>query len=255
MPFCVVKSRTIKFAVVVIIVAVLLSINFGGTSSAQVYFGYPTRKVPVYCVDTNEKQVAISFDAAWGAEKTEKIMEIVKDFNSNATFFLVGFWVDKYGDLVKKLDEQGFEIGTHSMTHPDMTKLDRESAKKELVDSVKLITDITGKKVELFRLPYGAYNNTLIDICSEENIIPIQWSVDSLDWKGLSADNITTRVINKVENGSIILCHNDAEHILEALPLMLDRLQKMGYKITSVGDLIYKDNYTIDRNGIQHKNT
>lgn len=255
MPFCVVKSRTIKFAVVVIIVAVLLSINFGGTSSAQVYFGYPTRKVPVYCVDTNEKQVAISFDAAWGAEKTEKIMEIVKDFNSNATFFLVGFWVDKYGDLVKKLDEQGFEIGTHSMTHPDMTKLDRESAKKELVDSVKLITNITGKKVELFRLPYGAYNNTLIDICSEENIIPIQWSVDSLDWKGLSADNITTRVINKVENGSIILCHNDAEHILEALPLMLDRLQKMGYKITSVGDLIYKDNYTIDRNGIQHKNT
>lgn len=255
MPFCVVKSRTIKFVVVVIIVAVLLSINFGGTSSAQVYFGYPTRKVPVYCVDTNEKQVAISFDAAWGAEKTEKIMEIVKDFNSNATFFLVGFWVDKYGDLVKKLDEQGFEIGTHSMTHPDMTKLDRESAKKELVDSVKLITDITGKKVELFRLPYGAYNNTLIDICSEENIIPIQWSVDSLDWKGLSADNITTRVINKVENGSIILCHNDAEHILEALPLMLDRLQKMGYKITSVGDLIYKDNYTIDRNGIQHKNT
>lgn len=254
MPFCVIKSKTIKCAVAVIIVAVLLAISFNGSNSAQVFFGYPTRRVPVYSVDTEDKKIAISFDAAWGAEKTEKIMEILEDFNSNATFFLVGFWVDKYGDLVKKIDEKGFEIGTHSMTHPDMTKLDRESAKKELVDSMEMITNITGKKVELFRLPYGAYNNTLIEICDEVNVIPIQWSVDSLDWKGLSADNITTRVMNKAESGSIILCHNDAENILEALPLMLDRLQKMGYKITSVGDLIYKENYTIDRNGIQHKN-
>lgn len=254
MPFCVIKSKTIKCAVAVIIVAVLLAISFNGSNSAQVFFGYPTRRVPVYSVDTEDKKIAISFDAAWGAEKTEKIMEILEDFNSNATFFLVGFWVDKYGDLVKKIDEKGFEIGTHSMTHPDMTKLDRESAKKELVDSMEMITNITGKKVELFRLPYGAYNNTLIEICDELNVIPIQWSVDSLDWKGLSADNITTRVMNKAESGSIILCHNDAENILEALPLMLDRLQKMGYKITSVGDLIYKENYTIDRNGIQHKN-
>lgn len=254
MPFCVIKSKTIKYVIAVCLVAVMLCISINGSSSAQVFFGYPTRRVPVYCVDTQEKKVAISFDAAWGAEKTEKIMEIVKDFNSNATFFLVGFWVDKYGDLVKKLDENGFEIGTHSMTHPDMTKLDKESAKKELVDSIALIENITKKKVELFRPPYGAYNNTLIELSEQAGVIPIQWDVDSLDWKGLSADNITTRIMNKVKNGSIILCHNDSEHIVEALPLVLDRLQKMGYQITTVGNVIYKDNFTIDRNGVQRLN-
>lgn len=254
MPFCVIKSRTIKFAIAVCLVAVMLCININGSASAQVFFGYPTRRVPVYSVDTQEKKVAISFDAAWGADKTEKIMEIVKDFNANATFFLVGFWTDKYGDLVKKLDEQGFEIGTHSMTHPDMTKLSKEDIKTELTGSVDLIQKITNKPVELFRPPYGAYNNTLIEVCDQLNLIPIQWDVDSLDWKGLSADNITTRIMNKVKNGSIILCHNDAEHIVEALPLILDRLQKMGYKVTNVGDVVYKENYTIDRNGVQRLN-
>lgn len=254
MPFCVIKSRTIKFAIVICMVAVMLCISINGSASAQVFFGYPTRRVPVYSVDTQEKKVAISFDAAWGAEKTEKIMEIVKDFNCNATFFLVGFWTDKYGDLVKKLDEQGFEIGTHSMTHPDMTKLSKEDIKTELSNSIDLIQKITNKPVKLFRAPYGAYNNSLIEVCDQLNLIPIQWDVDSLDWKGLSADNITTRIMNKVKNGSIILCHNDAEHIVEALPLVLDRLQKMGYKVTNVGDVVYKENYTIDRNGVQRLN-
>lgn len=251
MPFCVVKSRTIKFVVLVCIVAVLLAISIDGMNSAQVFFGYAERKTPVYAVNTTEKKVAISFDAAWGADKTEKIMEICKDFNANATFFLVGFWVDKYPDLVKKIDENGFEIGTHSKTHPDMAKLSRESMVEELSTSKKMIEDITGKPVELFRPPYGAYNNTLIEVCEEQKLIPIQWDVDSLDWKGLSADSITTRIINGVKCGSIILCHNNSDNILDALPMVLDRLNKMGYKVISVGDLIHKENYTIDRNGIQ----
>ena len=79
----------------------------------------------------------------------------------------------------------------------------------------------------------------------------IQWDVDSLDWKGLTAEEITMRILNNVKNGSIILCHNNSDHILDALPMVLDRLKKQGYTITSVGDLVYKENYTIDRNGLQ----
>ena len=236
--FCVVKIKAVKYTLLVVLVAVLLAISFDGVSSAQVFFGYSTKKVPVYSVETSNKQVAISFDAAWGADKTEGIMEILKEYNSTATFFLVGFWTDKYPELVKKIDEQGFEIGTHSNTHPDMTKLSREAIKQELMSSIKLIEDITQKKVELFRPPYGAYNNTLIDVSEECGVIPIQWDVDSLDWKGISAEEITTRILNKVKNGSIILCHNNSDHILEALPMVLDRLIKQGYKVTSVGELV-----------------
>lgn len=249
--FCVVKLKSIRYVLLVLLVSVLLAISFNGVSSAQVFFGYSTKLVPVYSVQTDKKQVAISFDAAWGADKTEKIMETLKEYNVNATFFLVGFWVDKYPELVKKISDNGFEIGTHSNTHPDMTKLSRDSAKLELTTCIEMIESITSKKVELFRPPYGAYNNQLIEVCNELNIIPIQWSVDSLDWKGLSAQEITTRIINGAKSGSIILCHNNSDHIVEALPMVLDRLMGQGYTVTSVGELVYKDNYTIDRAGVQ----
>ena len=124
MHFCVFKSRTIKIIIAMIIVAVLLAINIDGYSSAQVFFGYANKKVPIYAVQTEEKQVAISFDAAWGADKTQGILEILNEYDVKATFFLVGFWVDKYSGMVKTIDENGMEIGTHSNTHPDMTKLD-----------------------------------------------------------------------------------------------------------------------------------
>lgn len=253
MHFIVVKMKSLVIALMVIISTILLSISFNGQVAASVYFGNSLRKIPIYNVKTDEKVVAISFDAAWGADKTEKIMEILKEYNANATFFLVGFWVENYPEITKKIAENGFEIGTHSNTHPDMAKLDANQIKLELETSVKIIEETTSKKVELFRPPYGSYNNTLIETCESLNLTTIQWDVDSLDWKGISAVDITTRILNKVFNGSIILCHNNSDHILEALPMVLDRLQKRGYTIKCIGDIIYKDNFTINHMGTQIK--
>lgn len=233
------------------IAVLLLAVSIDGVASAQVFFGYSVKKVPIYSVKTEEKQVAISFDAAWGADKTESIMEICKEYNANATFFLVGFWVDKYGELVKKIDQNGFEIGTHSKTHPDMTKISQETMKEELEESVKLINQYVDKEVKYFRPPYGAYNNALLDTASDLGLVTVQWDVDSLDWKGLSAQSIAERVLGKVKNGSIILMHNNADNVVSAVTLILAQLSQEGYKVTSVGDLVYKSNYTIDKNGTQ----
>ena len=249
--FCVVKSRTIKYVFVVLLACVLLAISINGAVSAEVFFGYSTKKVPIYCVQTQEKRFAISFDAAWGADKTKQIVDICNEYNVKATFFLVGFWVDKYADMVEYIDANDFEIGTHTNTHPDMVKLSADAQRLELDKSIELITNITGKEVELFRAPFGSYNNTLLDIAESKNLKTIQWDVDTLDWKGLSAEAITLRILNNVKSGSIILCHNNSDHIVEALPMALDRLQKQGYKVGSVGELIYKDNYIIDRTGLQ----
>ena len=229
----------------------MLAVNIDGNVAASVYFNNSLRKVPIYFVNTTEKKVAISFDAAWGADKTEKIMEICTEYNVNATFFLTGIWVEKYPDMVKKIYDNGFEIGTHSNTHPDMTKLNQNQIRLELENSCKLITDITGAQIELFRPPFGAYNDTLIDTASSLNLKTIQWDVDSLDWKGISAMEITNRILNGVRSGSIILCHNNADHILEALPLVLDRLIKKGYQVTNVGNVILKQDYFVDNNGMQ----
>ena len=254
MPFCVIKSRTIKVFLAMLVVVVLLCISFEGGAPAQVWFGSSSRLVPIYRVDTEEKQVAISFDAAWGADKTEEIIEILDEYNVTATFFLVGFWVDKYPEMVKKIDEAGLEIGTHSNTHPDMVKLDEETIRQELTTSIDKIKDITGKEVGVFRAPYGSYNNTLLNVCSSLGLKTVQWDVDSLDWKGLSASEVTDRVMKYAQNGSIILMHNNADNVCESLRLTLDWLTMKGYKVTSVGELIYNDNYTIDANGVQHKN-
>ena len=253
MRFLVIKSKTIKYVVLVVLCCALLALNFGGGASAMVFLGVVPRKVPVYAVDTQEKKVAITFDSAWGADKTLNIIEILKEHNASATFFLVGFWVEEYPEMVKALSDANIEIGTHSNTHADFANLKESEIKLELETSVNLIKNITGKQVGLFRAPYGSYNNTVLSTAESIGLTTIQWDVDTLDWKGLATNEICERVSNKVKNGSIILCHNNSEHILDALPVMLTMLKNKGYEITSVGDLIYKENYYVDNLGIQRQ--
>ncbi len=250
----VIKSRTLKIFAIMVLVTVLLAVSINGSTSAAVFFGYSTRKVPIYNVDTTEKQVAISFDAAWGADKTQGIMDILKEFDCSATFFLVGFWVDDYPEMAKAIADAGHEIGTHSNTHPDMVKLDKSTMKTEIETSISKIKQTTGKDVSLFRAPFGSYNNALLDTAEELGLKTIQWDVDSLDWKGLSASAITNRITSRVKNGSIILMHNNSDNVLDALRLTLNKLKVQGYRVTCISDLVYQNDYTIDRNGVQHKN-
>ena len=254
MKFWVIKSSLIRLVLLMLLVVILLTINFDGSASAQVFFGYSTKKVPIYSVNRPEKIVAISFDAAWGADKTQGIIETLKEYNASATFFLVGFWVDKYPEMVKELFDSGIEIGCHSNTHPDLTKLSYDEIKNEIELCSNAIEKITNQKVELFRCPFGAYNNTVIDVVNDLGMITVQWSVDSLDWKGLSAEVVTARVVENVQNGSIILCHNNADTVIESTTMILDRLNMKGFKVVSIGDLIFHNNYSIDRNGLQSEN-
>ncbi|MDD4290717.1 MAG: polysaccharide deacetylase family protein [Clostridia bacterium] len=209
------------------------------------------RKIPIYSVDRQDKTVAITFDAAWGADKTQDIIKILKEYDIDATFFLVGFWVEKYPELTKEIHDEGFEIGTHSQTHPNLTEFSEAKISEELDKSVDIIQNTADCKVELFRPPFGAYNNTLIEICESKKLQAIQWDVDTLDWKGITPEQIALRVNQKVQNGSIILCHNNSKYIVEALPLIINTLQAKGFKFLCVGDLIYRDNFRIDHTGRQ----
>lgn len=253
MRFLVLKKSLLKVIVILLIVSIILTLNIFGQPSAVVYFGQAPRLVPIYGVDTQEKQVAITFDSAWGADKTLGILDLLKKYNAKATFFLVGFWVDKYPEMVKAIHEQGIEIGTHSNTHPDFVNLSAEQMRLELTTSIEKIKNITGHNVSLFRAPYGSYNNTMLQLTDSLNLKTIQWTIDTLDWKGLSGGEMVSRVQNKLTNGAIILCHNNSDNILDGLELILNRLTASGYKFVSVGDLIMKDNYYIDNLGIQRQ--
>ena len=253
MQFFVLKSKYLKIVAAMIIVVALLSINFGGNTLASAWFGGQERKIPVYSVATSEKKIAISFDAAWGADKTQQIMDILERHNVSATFFLVGFWVDKYPEMVELIDARGFEIGTHTNTHPDLCKLSSNQVAQELSLSMEKITAHTNKPVKLFRPPFGSYNNSVITQAEKLDLVTIQWDVDSLDWQGIGANQITNNIVKKVKDGSIILCHNNADHIVEALDGVIGALKGRGYQFVCIGDLIYKQNYSINSQGIQIK--
>lgn len=248
------KMKSIVGGFVFGLMAILLASLVVVTNTGSVYFGYAKREVPIYSVQTDEKKVALTFDAAWGSDKTEKIVTTLKDAGVTGTFFLVGFWTEENKDKVKFIDDAGFDIGTHSNTHPKMSTLSSAQMQEELKVSMDLITNVTGKPVKFFRPPFGDYNDEVIKVAGSLGLKTVQWDVDSLDWKGLSGNEILSRVKSSVKNGSIILCHNNSDHILEALPLVINYLKSEGYQMVKISELIYEDNYHIDNNGLQKLN-
>lgn len=241
----------LNIMLVMLVVSVSLIYNYLGYNQLLNVFRNNSRELPVYCVETPEKKIAISFDAAWGANYTEDLLAILKKYDVKTTFFLVGFWVDKYPEMVKRIDEEGHEIGNHSSKHPHMSQLSKEQIIEELTKTSSKIEAVTNKKVVLFRPPFGDYNNRLITTSRELGLQVIQWDVDSLDYKDYGADAIVKRVLSKVKSGSIVLFHNNATYTKDALPVILENLQKEGYKIVPVSELVYKENYYIDHTGMQ----
>ncbi len=245
------RRRAIVLLALFVIGITALSV---GKNTAVVVTGAP-RDLPIYCVDKGgEKVVAISFDAAWGNEDTQQLIDILGEHDVKATFFVVGQWVDKYPESVKALSDAGHEIMNHSNTHPHMTQISKEKMIEELTECNNKIEAVTGVRPTLFRAPYGDYNNEVIKTMRECGCFTIQWDVDSLDWKDLSAGEISDRVLKKVKPGSIVLFHNAALHTPEALPTILKSLKNDGYKIIPISQIIYKENYTIDNSGMQIQN-
>lgn len=246
------KETKVGLQSLFLFLCILFATHLGDTAIA-VNSTYGDRELPIYSVDTDEKKISISFDAAWGAEDFPKIMEILDKHKVKTTFFMTGDWVEKYPDCVKTLVKKGHDLGNHSATHPDMTKLSKEAQKEQILKVHNAVKELTGYEMELFRPPYGAYNNEVIRTCYEVKYYPIQWDVDSLDWKDLSASEIINKVCNhkSLDNGSIILCHNGAKHTAEALDEMLTILKEQGYEIVPISELIIRENFHMDATGQQ----
>lgn len=255
--FLTLNKRSIVNAIAICIVAVVLVSALSLTSTASVFFNKTSRKIPVYGVargDEEEKVIALTFDAAWGADKTQGIIDIMQEHGAKGTFFLVGFWIDKYEEETKAVAKAGFEIGNHSRNHLNMPKLSTD----EMMEEIKYVNDrieaLTGKTPTYFRAPFGDYNDRLMTTLEEMNMVGVQWSIDSLDWKGLSAKEICDRVLPKAKSGDIVLFHNNSDHVLDALPTILASLKAKGFKFVTLGELVATKNFTVDNNGIQHIN-
>lgn len=244
------KEKIQTYLVSILTVAVLIgianvnSIKTIPTSSTEKY-------LPIYNVETEENKIAFTMNCAWNADDIDSILETLKNNDVKITFFIVGNWVDKYPEAVKKIYEAGHEIGSHSNTHPHVNQLSAEKNLEEIKLSVSKIEEITGNKIDLYRTPYGEYNDAVIKVAQENGYYPIQWNLDTLDYKGLTGKEMWNRIKNKLQNGSIILSHNGTEHTADSLDMLIKNIKSNGYQITTVSNLIYKENYTINNNGTQ----
>lgn len=236
----------------VLIVGMVVSVL---VENEAVNTGVTNRELPIYSVDTEEKKVALSFDAAWGNEDTAQILEILEKHNVKVTFFMTGGWVDKYPEDVKTIAAAGHDLGNHSENHKQMSKLSFEDCQEELMKVHERVENLTGKSMCLFRPPYGDYNDTLIKAVEEVGYYTVQWDVDSLDWKDYGADNIIKTVLHhkNLRNGSIILMHNGAKYTKDALESVIVGLKALGYEIVPISQLIYSEDYEIDHTGRQFR--
>lgn len=233
------------------IIGVIVALVFG---MKYIYITKDNTKMPIYKVDTEDKKISLTFDVAWGSENIDYILDTLEKYNVKSTFFLVGSWIDDNEELVKKISEKGHELSNHSNTHADMTALSTEDITKELESTSNKIYEITGEKSNLYRPPFGEFDNKSMEVCDALGYKVIQWDVDSLDWKEIGPMHITERVIKNTKSGSIVLMHSNVKNMDEYLETIINRLNKDGYELVPVSELLYDDNYTVDSNGVQKLN-
>lgn len=189
--------------------------------------------------------------SAWGNEDTQQLIDILAKYKVKVTFFVVGDWVERYPESVKALFDAGHEVMGHSDSHAHFNSLSTDQIIQDITSCNQKIEAITGVHPTLFRPPYGEYNDHVVNTVRSMGIEPIQWDVDSLDWKDLPATEISKRVTSKVQPGSIVLFHNAAKNTPEALPSIIEKLLQDGYQFVPISELIINGDYVIDHSGKQ----
>lgn len=252
-----ISKKAVTLAVAVLVLAGLVGVKYREDGTLlPTSSGVGKKELPIYCVQTEEPKIALTFDAAWGNDDTKKILEILKKHNVKVTFFMTGGWVDSYPDDVKMILSEGHDLGNHSQNHKNMSKLSDSDKEKELTSVHEKVKTLTGYDMFLFRPPYGDYDSAVIKTAQKCGYYTIQWDVDSLDWKDYGVDSIIKTVTEHkhLGNGSIILCHNGAKYTAEALDTLITTLKDAGYTFVQLSKLIYRDKYHMDHEGRQIPN-
>ncbi len=222
-----------------------------------VRFAVPTvsraRLLPIYSVETSEKTVALTFDCAWEDADTDEILKVLDEHGVKATFFVTGDFVDRCAGSVKKFYDAGHEIANHSDMHPHINKLSKADLTADTQACSEKIKALTGTTPTLYRAPYGEYNDSAVETINSLGYAFIQWDCDSIDYKNPDAATMKARINKAVQNGSILLFHTGTQNTASALGDILSDLQAQGYTFKPVGQLIYKEGFSIDHTGRQRK--
>lgn len=240
--FWIVKGKNIKqFIVVLIALIFTIGLIYAERENIPIFADENGSKA-IYNVKTDQKQIALTFDISWGEERPGPILDVLEKYNLNgkATFFLSSPWSADHPEIVQRIVNQGYEIGSHGHKHVNYSKLTDEEIKNQILKADEILTEIIGKEPNLIRTPNGDFDNRVLEIADKLGYTVIQWDTDSRDWMNPGVDEIVNRVVNNVHPGDIILMHasDSCKQTAEALPIIITKLREQGYEFVTVSQLI-----------------
>lgn len=181
----------------------------------------------------DKKTIALTFDDG-PSKYTKEIVSLLEEYDSNATFFILGNKVKNYSETLNFVLEKGNELGNHSYNHKQLTRLSKEELKKQIEDTNQVVKDTLGYQITLLRPTYGAINNRIKKNIDMDLVL---WNVDTMDWKLKNSKAIAKKALHDIKDGKIVLMHDIYKTTLEALKLILPELKKQGYQIVTVSEL------------------
>lgn len=211
------------------------------------------RRLPVSGVQTAEKKIALTFDTAWAGGQLSVILKILEAYGARATFFVTGEWAQQHAEDVKAIAAAGCEIGTYGQRYEDMSGMAKLEIQTSLQQAYDTVQRLTGREIKVFRAPYDAYSDLLIDTVKMSGCMPVRWDVDSEDWKDYGVESIIANVTEQPQlcNGSVVRLRSDAAYLPQALETVVMQLQEQGYELAAAGELVLWSGYALDASGRQ----
>lgn len=238
--FFVYNARNLKRFLFLTLAAVFsIGIIWAERDNVSVFAPHPPSAI--YNVPTDRKVVALTFDISWGDKRAEPILDILKNKGvSNVTFFLSSPWSKTHPEIVKKIVDSGYEIGSHGHKHENYSQYSDDEIRKQIQTANDILNDMTGRAPNLIRMPNGDFDKRVLSIAESMNYKVIQWDTDSLDWKNPGVNTIVSRVVTNAHPGDIILLHasDSCKQTHEALPIIIDQLRAQGYEFVTVSQLL-----------------
>jgi len=231
MQIILVRKKIISFSLIVL---VLLLIG----SFLHSYFQKDVQTIqPIYIGNTSEKAVALMVNVDWGEDLIPGLLKIMEEKKVTATFFITGRFAKKYPEIIRQIAAAGHEIGNHGYAHPHPDQLSLEQNKKELTDTENVFKDLQIAYAKIFASPYGEHGDNVLQAANELGYQVIMWTLDTVDWQNPSPGMILERILPRADNGSLILMH-PKECTVQALPDLIDALQKDGFAFKKVSEII-----------------
>jgi polysaccharide deacetylase family sporulation protein PdaB len=226
----------------IILLAALFSIGVLYAEREQISVFSPEEgPTAIYSVETEKKLIALTFDISWGKERPGPILDVLEEKGvKKATFFLSSPWSKSQPEIVKRIADMGYEIGSHGHKHVNYSQLNDEDIRKQIQMADQILEEMTQQEMNLIRLPNGDFDKRVLRIADELGYRVIQWDTDSRDWMNPGVDKIVQRVVKKAHKGDIVLLHasDSCKQTHLALPIIIDKLRQQGYEFVSVSDLL-----------------